>query len=479
MSAQLQDTIRELVSSGLVTREQTEEAMSARSSDLNTFLDQMERKQFLTSYQTGKIRKGSLRDLTLGHYKLLYRNASGSFARVFRAASMRDNTMVALKLLRARWAKDPEFVQNFYREASVCKRFDHLNIVPIYDVGEDNGRHYFTMEFVEGGNLRDFIRIRKKLAPVEGVRCLIDICSGLDYAIGLGVTHRDLKMSNVLMSSKGVAKLVDFGLAGDDSYNSHLEADMDHRALEYATLERGSNAPRNDPRSDIFFAGAIFYELVGGQAAWPSTRCREERKQFSRYFNVRPLSQVDPTIPKCVTDIISRMMEASPDSRYQTPGEAVADLRDALAEMGEATTRAGAGRKVAKPTSEATKPTVLCVENRPKHQEVLREYFGTRGYRLLLMSDYERARTRLQSQDKPDCLVIMGATTNGDLREVFEDVREGETTTQVPSLMVLSKKRASELEAAGVMLDQRRVLVQPVNLKKLRLTIDKAVKAKP
>ena len=361
MSAVIQDTISQLINTGLAKREQTADAMRAQPADLNAFLQIMERKQYLTSYQSGKIRKGSLRDLTLGQYKLLYRNASGSFARVFRAESMVDGRMVALKLLRQRWTKEPEFVQNFYREANVCKRFDHLNIVPIYDVGEDNGRHYFTMEFVEGGNLRDFIRIRKKLAPVEGARCMIDICSGLDYAIGLGVTHRDLKMSNVLMSSKGVAKLVDFGLAGDDNVNTHLEDDMDHRALEYASLEKGSNAPRNDPRSDIFFAGAILYELVAGQAPWPSTRNREERKQFSRYFNVRPLNQVDPTIPKCVVKVVSRMMEASADSRYQTAGEVVADLRDALAEMGEATTKIEAGRKPSDAEIEVVKPTVLCL----------------------------------------------------------------------------------------------------------------------
>lgn len=475
MSAVIQDTIRQLISAGLAKREQTDDAMHARPADLSEFLQVMERKQYLTSYQSGKIRKGSLGDLTLGQYKLLYRNASGSFARVFRAASMANNEMVALKLLRQRWAKEPEFVKNFYREANVCKRFDHLNIVPIYDVGEDNGRHYFTMEFIEGGNLRDFLRIRKKLSPVEAVRCMVDICSGLDYAINLGVTHRDMKMSNVLMSSQGVAKLVDFGLAGDDNVSSAMEDDMDHRALEYATLEKGSNAPRNDPRSDIFFAGAILYELVTGRAAWPSTRNREERKQFSRYFDVRPLAQVDPTVPKCVADVVSRMMDTSADSRYQTAGEVVADLRDALAELGEATTKVAAGRVPSDSQVETAKPTVLCVENRPKHQQVLRDYFGTRGFRLLLMSDYERARNRIHSADKPDCLVVMGATANGDLKEIVEDAREMEGKTSVPALIVLNRKRALNLKESGVVLDKNRILIQPVNLKKLRLMIEKAV----
>ncbi|MFK7818732.1 MAG: protein kinase [Planctomycetaceae bacterium] len=465
------------MTSNLVTDQHIEDAMIGNPGSVDELLTLLERKQHLTSYQSGRIKKGLIGDLTIGDYKLLYRNASGSFARVFRAASLSDGRMVALKLLRARWAKEPEFVQNFYREATVIRRFDHLNIVPIYDVGEDNGRHYFTMEFVEGGNLRDFIRIRKKLAPVEGARCMIDICSGLDYAIGLGVTHRDLKMTNILMSSKGVAKLVDFGLAGEDSYGGEVD-DGNQRALEYATLEKGTNAPRNDPRSDIFFAGAILYELISGQAAWPSTKSREERRQFSRYFNIRPLGQIDPAIPKCMTDVVERMMETTPDSRYQTPGEAVADLRDALAEMGESTGRMDSGKKAAPTRSETTKPTILCVENRIKQQEVLREYFGTRGYRLLLMSDYDRAKTRMKSENKPDCVVVMGAVANGDLKDIYEDMRQAEAATKVPALIVMKKARALELQNAGVKLSRKRVLVQPINLKQLRTTIDKVVQAK-
>lgn len=473
----IEETIRQLIGSGLVKREQVDDAMSARPPSVDALLDLMERRQYLTSYQSGRIRRGELADLVLGRYKLLYRNASGSFARVFRAASLTDNSMVALKLLRARWAKEPECVQNFRREANVCKRFDHLNIVPIYEVCEDRGRHFFTMEFVEGGNLRDFIRIRKKLSPQEGVKCLIDICSGLEYALGLGVTHRDLKMTNVLMSSKGVAKLVDFGLAGDDAWSGRLDGDGEQRALEYATLEKGSNAPRSDPRSDIFFSGAILYELISGRPAWPRTRSREERKQFSRYVNVQPLGTVDPTLPSCVTSVVDRMMAVSPDQRYQTPGEVVADLRHALIELGETPPPPAvqATKKPKKNGKPQQKATVLCVEDRPKHQEVLRDYFGGRGYRLLLMTDFDRAAARVRSGNPPDCLVVMGGTVNGSASDAAEQVRQLESISKVPALLVLSRKRADELAQAGIEIDERRTLIQPVNLKRLRATIDKAV----
>src|SRR6218665_1389137 len=132
------------------------------------------------------------------------------------------------------------------------------------------------MEFVEGGNLRDFLKIRGKLAPAEACRFALDIARGLEYALKFGIAHRDLKSTNVLMSSTGVAKLIDFGLAADESLLNRAGTDL-QQALEYSTLEKGSGAPPNDPRSDLFFLGTILYEMVAGQEPYPRTRDREER----------------------------------------------------------------------------------------------------------------------------------------------------------------------------------------------------------
>ncbi len=221
-----------------------------RSTSLESMLQILERRQLLTPLQTGRIQKGETEGLVLGNYKLLYRNASGSFARVFRATSVDDGRVVALKLLRERWADDARTVASFEREARLCQKFLHPNIVPIYEIGNEGRFHFFTMEFVEGGNLRDFLKIRRTLSPPEATRCILQICQGLEYALKMGASHRDLKLTNVLMSSTGVAKLVDFGLAGAESPSQAGTSDEVQRALEYASLERGTNAPRNDPRSD-------------------------------------------------------------------------------------------------------------------------------------------------------------------------------------------------------------------------------------
>src|SRR5262245_29731918 len=258
MSAPKVDELcRMLVRLQLVSEQQIEiclEQLGRKTFQPDDLLKCLENKGLLTSYQVGRIAKDEIDGLVLGRYKLMYRNASGSFARVYRACDLRTGKMVGLKVLRQRWSEDTKAVAEFHREAELGKTLKHENIVPIYEVGESNGQHYFAMEFVEGGNLRDFINIRKKLSPLEATKCLVEMTEGLNYAFLKGSTHRDLKMTNVLMSSQGIAKLVDFGLAGiaDDERSG---GESSQRALEYATLEKNTGVPRNDSRSDLYFLG--------------------------------------------------------------------------------------------------------------------------------------------------------------------------------------------------------------------------------
>lgn len=426
-------------------------------------LRELERRQLMTSYQTGLLRKGETDGLVLGDFKLLYRNASGSFARVYRACSIKDGSMIGLKVLRQRWAKDKEMVAQFRREASVLKRFVHRNIVPIYDIGQQGDYHYFTMEFVEGGNLRDFIKIRRKLSPVEATQCVLDMAEGLTYALSLGATHRDLKMTNVLMSAQGIAKLVDFGLAGDEGVSGKKSGDDVQRALEYATLEKGTGAPLNDPRSDLFFLGAIYYELLTGEPPWPRTKDRQEKKQLSRYMNVTPVSVMDSSIPRCVTEIVDRLMKVNPNERYQRHSEVVQDLRGALAELkGEkpAGAQSGGGSAI---------PSVMFVERRPKNQDVLREYLSKHGFRVMVSADADRAIARLKTPNTPDCLVLIGDSVGEEIGNAFQQATRA-SAGRVVVIGLFSEKQRSLAEG----LEQNShsiVLQQPITLRELRQQI--------
>ncbi|NMC19136.1 MAG: serine/threonine protein kinase, partial [Thermogutta sp.] len=182
--------------------------LGRRNVPLDEFLQFLVRREYLTNYQIEKLLKGDRDGFFYGDYKVMYLVGAGSFARVFRAVNQTNNQVVALKVLRKRYSENPECYRQFLREGQLGMVLRHPNIVPVYEVSSYNGSYYLVMEFVEGQNLREFLKIRKKLEPLEATRIMIDVLSGLDYAYRQGLTHRDLKLSNVLISSEGTAKLV-------------------------------------------------------------------------------------------------------------------------------------------------------------------------------------------------------------------------------------------------------------------------------
>lgn len=434
--------------------------------DVKTAVQLMERRQLLTSLQSQRILKGNTEGLVLGNYKLLYRNASGSFARVYRAATLDDSQVVAVKLLRDRWAADPEHVSGFHREARICQRFRHPNIVPILDVGSQDNFHYFTMEFIEGGNLRDFIRIRKALSPADAARCLYDICSGLEYALTLSITHRDLKLTNVLMDVSGRAMLVDFGLAGADSPSIVGSSDEVHRALEYASLERGTNAPNNDPRSDLFFAGAIMYELLSGQSAWPRTKDREERKQLSRYTNTPPVASVRPNLPECITRIVDRLMKINPSERYQSATEVKTDLKNALIELGEWTEEDEQSSAAVEVKQTAFR--LLVVDSVRKRIKALTEYFQKHGFEIDFVSTPAVAMERLKGDTPPDGILILADNFTDETIDCFPQMQAYGRSLKTPCLAVFPRETEQQVDSVIRSTKFGATAYQPATLRDIR-----------
>ena len=434
---------------------------------VESMLQLLERRQLLTPLQTGRILKDETEGLVLGKYKLLYRNASGSFARVFRAASVDDNRVVALKLLRERWADDPRTVASFEREARICQKFQHPNIVPIYDIGNEGRFHFFTMEFVEGGNLRDFMKIRRTLSPVEATRCLLHVCQGLEYARKMGVSHRDLKLTNVLMSSTGVAKLVDFGLAGAESASQAGTSDDVQRALEYASLERGTNAPRNDPRSDLFFAGAIYYELLTGEGPWSRTKDREEKLLLSRYTNVRPVEALRPDLPQSIARICGRLMEVSPSARYQTATEVLQDLRAVMLELGQTTEETPREKQ---PMTIEFKPDfrMLVVDTMKKRCQKVKEYFISKGFDVAFVQSPEKALTLLKTTP-PDGILFLADHNTDEVLAVFPQVQAYARSQKVPCLAVFPAEVEATVKKKIVSTRFGTTMFQPATLRDIRM----------
>ncbi|MES2788635.1 MAG: serine/threonine-protein kinase [Planctomycetota bacterium] len=486
-SADVNQICQTLLKLRLVEQRQIDDCLvGPAASSTEMFLQSLERKGLITSYQSSQLKKGDSSGLVLGHYALLYHNASGSFARVFRAKDLTNGQMLGLKVLRSRYTKDPKSIAEFKREAELGKTLKHDNIVPIYEVGQDQGEYYLSMEFVEGGNLRDFINIRKKLSIAEATKATCEMASALQYALEQGLTHRDLKLTNVLMSIRGVAKLVDFGLAGLDpgAQNDANVSESAQRAVEYATLEKNTGVPRNDPRSDLYFLGGIYYELLTGIPPLPRTKSAEERGEFHRYANVRPIREHDPSLPLGVAAVIEKLMHINPKVRYQSAGEVVSDIRylmddyetipplasktSTLTALSKGTSDAASTEAPAAPAVANNAPMVLCVEVRMKHQDVLRAYLTKHGYRVLMFSDLSRAVTRVLNSSPPAAVIIMGDGIGDASLAGFQTLSKKSSPDAVTCLLMVSEKQPELYAAASKCTTKScRVLRQPLTLRDL------------
>ena len=473
---------KQLVRLRLVDSDELQQGLSALPTAQKTadaLLDALERRSLLTTYQTNKLRKGESSGLVLGNSKLLYRNGSGSFARVFRAVSLDSDEMVGVKVLRQRWADDPEALAQFHREARLVKPLKHPNIVPIYEIGAEADWHFFTMEFIVGGNLSDMIKIRGTLEPAEATRVALDIAEGLRYALAKGISHRDLKSSNVLLTTDGQAKLVDFGLAADEALQPGGKKKRAQRSVDYATVEDNTGAPANDPRSDLYFLGTIYFELLTGVPPYPRARTREEREQFSRHWNAKPIDTVKPHLPNDIVEIVNRLMHLNPGSRYQGPEEAANELRHALEKLETHTlNRSPASEDASSTIVDDSEPTVMFVERRPEQQLLLREFFTSRGFRVLLMSDLQRALNRLESSP-PDCLVLMGGSVGAEILSGFTESIQRTQGRPIAQVAVLSKEQTGWLGRLETSVsDTARVLGHPIVLGDLKREIEEALAAR-
>ena len=442
---------------------------------IDGLIDAMERRNLLTTYQANKLRKGDTTGFVLGDAKLLYRNGSGTFARVFRAVSLETGDMLGVKVLRQRWSEDPEAVAQFHREAKLLQPLRHPNLVPIFDVGIVENFHYFTMEFVVGGNLGDMMKIRGAVDPTDATHIVRDVAEGLRYSATKGLTHRDLKKTNVLLATDGKAKLVDFGLAADEALQPGGTKKRAARSLDYATLEDNTGAPPNDPRSDIYFLGSIYYELLSGESPFPGTKSREERKEFSRFRNVRPINTLRPGLPVYVVEAVDRLMDLNPLSRFQSPEQA----SQALSQVIERLEGSSGSDTDSTTKTEDTEPTLLFVENRPPQQELIRDFFTSRGFRVLLVGDLQRALNRLNSSP-PDCLVMMGGAIGPELVTGFKESARRTDGRPIAQIAVLSKDQSAwEKRLEASVSETARVMAQPIVLGDLKREIQSALAACP
>jgi serine/threonine-protein kinase len=473
---------------GLLTDRQLQDAWAAvgsrnlASKDLLPLLIQtLLRKEYLTNYQVECLTRGDKSGYFYDKYKVLYQVGQGTFARVYRAVHIDTGEVRALKVLRKRYSTQPDFFNRFVQEGKMGLRLRHPNIVRVDDVVSRAGTHYMVMEFIEGQNLRDFVKIRKKLHPLEATRLLLDITDGMRCALDTGMTHRDMKLSNVLVSSRGQAKIVDFGLAGMDESLAEIEQDglQNARSIDYAALERITGVRKDDPRSDLFFLGCMYYHMLTGVAPLTETKDRLQRLSRQRFIDVKPILKLEPTLPRCVATMVSKSMALDPEKRYQSPAAMLTDLEIVsrrLHELSQSSNDGSTDDTQVETLEASLKPsansmlgkTVLVVESNGQMQEIFRTGFKNAGYRVLLISDPARAVDRvLNDQVPPDCVVINSQTIGADAVQAFKELGENSKTAFLPTVMLLGEDQKAWKKdiPAG---ETRRILSMPLTMRQLR-----------
>lgn len=404
------------------------------------------RHERLTGYQLDRLLRGEVDGFFYGRAKILYQVGAGSFSRVYRAIHADNGRILAVKVLRNRYSSDPEKCQSFQREGEMGRLLRHPNIVAIEDVGREYNSSYITMEFVEGQTLRELVRVRGAIDLPRALGIIRQLVEGLEYAHRLGVTHRDIKASNVLISFSGEAKLVDFGLAsGDTTATKALRRTGQPRTVDYATLESIGKVKDDSVRSDIYFLGTVAYLALCGVSALTESRDRAVRTDPRRFTGVEPLAWRAPDLPRDVVDLVMRMMHLNPEERFQSAMEIRRALEPLVAKYttgGEATAAAGTGAKktAAKPAvaQAAVKGALMLAEASPAEQAELRGFFKNLGYKVLLTENLQRALDRCSaSPPAADCLVISTSSFGMDAVEAFNALPQDSFLRNVPAVLLL------------------------------------------
>jgi serine/threonine protein kinase len=307
-----------------------------------------------------------------GRYKLIDELGRGSFATVYIARDTKNNRIYAVKIMHFEFADDGELLARFQREAHILLQLSDPHIVRIFDYGDDNDLHYIVMDYIDGQNLKYHTLTHGQMEPLRALDYARQISEGLDTAYRHGVVHRDIKPQNIVINSKDVVKITDFGLARSRETVTLTQSNVFMGTAYYIPPEQAESGRSADTRSDLYSVAAVLFEMLTGNPPFEGETAVDI---VVKHMNekVPSICRLRPELPRETDLFMQKAMAKSPADRYSTPAEfinaleqiqqrvqaSVSDLHDlkGQAEIGGHEQKEQPGRFRAIPEEGLNKPT--------------------------------------------------------------------------------------------------------------------------
>ena len=262
--------------------------------------------------------------LIAGKYKIIDEIGAGGMGVVYKAEDLKLKRCVALKFLPPHLMDSRELKERFLIEAQAAAALSHPNICVIHEVGETEDRPYIAMEYVGGETLRDRVK-RGPLKPEEAMDIVSQVAAGLGEAHSKGIIHRDIKSANIMVTPKGQAKVMDFGLAKLRGGSSLTKSQTTLGTVAYMSPEQAQGEDV-DSRTDLWSLGVVLYEMLTGELPFRGDRDLSIIHSII-HEEPKPLKQLKPPVPEELQQVVSRALRKNRDSRYGSAGDMLKDLR--------------------------------------------------------------------------------------------------------------------------------------------------------